>query len=134
MADEKKDGGRTAVDFLAFARAQGGLAINNVLSGDTLKPFAHAAGLVIGACMLISMGSAIGVAWTASSILSESKAAIQRADDRAQQRAEADAEAIHEANVNLRWAWYWLDTDYAQQLANGGHPPPLPKRPAFVKK
>lgn len=122
MEDEARSS-QSSVDQMANATATNGSAINIILGSDALKPFAWFAGAVLAVALLISVAALGGSIYAVTAGNAQAAAAVDRAN-----------EEVHEANVNLRWAWYWLDTDYAEQLANGGHPPPLPKRPAFLKK
>ena len=122
MADEAKNS-QSSVDQMAHATVTNGSAINIILGSDALKPFAWFAGAVLAVTLLISVAALGGSIYAVTTGNAQAAAAVSGAN-----------EEVHEANVNLRWVWYWLDTDYAEQLANGGHPPPLPKRPAFLKK
>jgi len=122
MEDEARSS-QSSVDQMANATATNGSAINIILGSDALKPFAWFAGAVLAVALLISVAALGGSIYAVTAGNAQAAAAVDRAN-----------EEVHEANVNLRWVWYWLDTDYAEQLANGGHPPPLPKRPAFLKK
>ena len=118
--------GDTAIDVSVLQRVlRDGLNVNQILQMPESmgRALLWVGVLMLAVALLISI-AAFGLSiWAVTEEHATTQVLVTSADAK-----------LSDANFNLHEAWYWLQMDYSQQLANGGHPPALPKRPAALEK